>query len=60
MAASYKQAISWIVLNDDTSDIEQTGIGTVTMALVADIFGKDDEKVMADIKRAKEKFENEK
>lgn len=51
--ASYRKAIRWIADNDDTSDIN-TGInpvGTVTMALVADLFGKTDAQVRHDILR---------
>lgn len=56
--ATYKQAIRWIVHNDDISQIED-GI-TVTAALIADLFKKDDQKVIKDILNydRKLKYEN--
>jgi hypothetical protein len=47
--ASYKEAIAWMALNDDTEWAENGDPQSVTAALVADIFGKDDEKVRTDL-----------
>lgn len=44
----YKQAIAWIVLNEDLSFLSEDTL-SVTAALVADVFGKTDDKVRADI-----------
>lgn len=51
--ARYRDAIEWIVRNDDVSDIGEADdpLPTVTMALTADLFGKDDETVFRDITR---------
>lgn len=49
--ASYKQAIAWMVENDDTEWV----LGdpqSVTAALVADLFGKDDDTVRRDLFKA--------
>jgi hypothetical protein len=55
MAATYKRAIKWIVDNDDVTDIDFAI--TPTGALVADMFGKTDEKVITDIKKEIKKKE---
>lgn len=49
---SYRRALDWIIENDDTCflDDEDATI-SVTGALVADMFGKDDETVIRDLKR---------
>ncbi len=52
----YKFAINWIVNHDDVTNLSFTG--TPTMALVADLFQKTDEKVMEDVKRVVEKNGN--
>lgn len=49
---SYREAILWIVLNDDTQWVDDASPISVTAVLVADLFGKSDECVRADIKRA--------
>lgn len=51
--ATYKQAIAWMVANDDTewataTDEDQRTI-SITGALVADLFDKSDEQIRADI-----------
>ena len=51
--ASYRQAIRWIVLNDDTAWLEDgNGSISVTAALVADLFRKTDYEVTADLRAA--------
>lgn len=49
--ASYKQAIEWMVDNDDTEWVEADP-HSVTAALVADLFGKTDIQVRLDIIKA--------
>lgn len=49
MRASYRAAILWMAENDDTDWVDNGGPGSVTAALVADLFGKDDAKVRADL-----------
>lgn len=54
--ASYKAAIRWMADNDDTDWTRHDpgsgpGALSVTAALVADLFGKEDEAVRADLKR---------
>lgn len=46
--ASYKQAIEWMVENDDT-DWVLGDPQSVTAALVADLFGKSDDQVRKDL-----------
>lgn len=54
--ASYRHAISWIALNDDTEWLnDEYGSCSVTAALVADLFGVTDDKVTADLRRFLEK-----
>lgn len=53
MNISYKRAIEWIALNDDVTDIDFAP--TPTSALIADLFGKEDETVVKDIKNYIEK-----
>ena len=51
---SYSRAIRWIVLNDDCEwllDKDRPAV-SVTAALVADMFGKTDEEVMAALRKA--------
>lgn len=52
--ATYKQAIEWIALNDDTDFLDDTEVDTisVTASMVADLFSKDDETVVRDLRRA--------
>ena len=58
--ASYRAAIAWMVLNDDTEWVDNGDPQSVTAALVADLFGKDDDKVLQDLKRLKAKLHKEK
>lgn len=58
--ARYRDAIDWIVWNDDTSWLTDAhGSTSVTAALVADLFGKDDATVARDLQRAVEKAERD-
>ena len=60
MRARYLDAIDWIAGNDDTRwlsdpppDLDDpTPVLSVTAALVADLFGKRDAQVIADLKKA--------
>jgi hypothetical protein len=54
--ASYREAIQWIVANDDTEWLhDEHGHPSVTAALVADIFDVDIEKVQKDLRREEQK-----
>ena len=56
--STYKKAIEWIVANDDVTEV--TGLrspSTVTMALVADVFGKSDRQVKRDVLDVKLRME---
>lgn len=58
MRASYRHAVQWIALNDDTTDLRaEDPVATVTVCLVADLFGKSEEAVIADVVRYLEKQE---
>lgn len=55
--ARYRDAIEWIAHNDDTEWAENDpdeacGTTSVTAALVADLFGKDDQQVRKDVRAA--------
>lgn len=50
---SYRRAIAWIIDNDDTDWLEDDEpIISVSAVLVADMFGKEDAQVIADLRRA--------
>lgn len=61
--ARYKDAIEWIALFDDTSEIDNpfeepevlTLFAPVSVVLVADLFNKDVEEVITDIRKFLEK-----
>jgi hypothetical protein len=59
--ARYKDAIWWIVANDDTEFLndEEPSL-SVSAVLVADLFEKDDEVVLADLRKEKERQLKEK
>lgn len=58
-AIGYKAALDWIINNDDTEWLEDDEpIISVTAAFVADIYDVDQNKVVADLKRRKEKNDN--
>lgn len=48
----YREAIRWMVDNDDTEWVDVDDPGSVTAALVADLFGVSDERVRDDLRRA--------
>jgi hypothetical protein len=51
--ASYQSAIDWIASNDDNEWLgDEFGSPSVTLSLVADIFGRDTETATRDLKRA--------
>ena len=48
----YREALRWIIFNDDTSWLtDEYGSLSVTAALVADLFGVSDERIIKDLKR---------
>jgi hypothetical protein len=54
--ASYSNAIFWMAANDDTEWVNEdpaTALGSpsVTASLTADLFGRTEEEVRADLKR---------
>lgn len=50
---TYRDAIDWIALNDDTDWLDdEEGSESVTLALVADVFGRTVEEATADLRRA--------
>lgn len=52
----YRAALRWLVVNDDTEWLdEEFGSPSVTLLLLADIFGKDAEKATADLRRLRER-----
>jgi hypothetical protein len=50
---SYRDALEWIALNDDTSFMEDADnvIPSVSVSFVADIWDKDVNKVIKDLRR---------
>jgi hypothetical protein len=51
--ARYRDAIDWIALNDDTEWLDdEHGAFSVTLALVADLFGKSMDEATADLRKA--------
>lgn len=53
--AAYGTAIAWIVENDDTEWLDAEDgevIPSVTASLVADLFARSDDEVIADLRRA--------
>lgn len=55
---SYASAIEWIALNDDTQFLnEPSGCESVSLALVADVFGRDIDEALADLRRALKRIE---
>ena len=50
--ARYQDAIAWVVGNDDTEFLnDDDPMLSVTASLVADLFHKTDDEVLADIRR---------
>jgi hypothetical protein len=54
VARPYKDAIYWLARNDDCDWLED-GVGalSVSAGLVADMYGRTDDEVKADLKRAR-------
>lgn len=51
---SYNRAVRWIAYNDNDAELDQAAIEEyVTVALIADLFGKSTEKVAADVFRVR-------
>lgn len=58
--ARYRDAVEWIVQNDDTSEISNpfeepatlAMFAPVTVVMVADLFNKDVEEVIVDVQKA--------
>jgi len=58
--ASYRVAVWWIARNDDTSFLDRDSeTGSVTVALVADLFGRTDEEVIQDVRKEVAKLAQE-
>lgn len=55
----YREAIRWMVENDDTEWVNEDCGPSVTAALVADMFGVDDARVCADLVKALTKFRSD-
>lgn len=54
MKLGYKAALQWLIDNDDTERLDdEFGCISVTASLVADIYGKTDEKVTEDLRKRK-------
>ena len=53
----YKFAVAWIALNDSPADkaTAETVAGYVSVALVADIYGKEQDRVAQDVANYREK-----
>jgi hypothetical protein len=55
MKMGYKAALQWLLDNDDTEWLDdEFGSISVTACLVADIYNKDQDKVIADLRKRKE------
>lgn len=53
VAISYKNAIQWLVNNDDTEFLRDDEPQlSVSASLVADIYGRGDSEVIADLRKA--------
>lgn len=53
---SYRDAVAWVADNDDSETLDvETVRSYVTVALVADLFGVEQEKVAADVVKFREK-----
>lgn len=48
----YRAALDWIILNDDIEWLEdEDGVISVTAVMVADIYNKNPDKVVTDLKK---------
>lgn len=55
---SYRKAIEWILAYDDTEFLNDADpIISVTGSMVADLFGVDTDKVIADLLKLREKYQ---
>lgn len=52
-AIPYKDALAWVIDNDDTEWLDENDPISVTACLVADIYGRTEEEVRADLLRTK-------
>jgi hypothetical protein len=51
---TYNRAVRWIAYNDNDAELDQAAIEEyITVALVADLFGKSTESVAADVFRVR-------
>lgn len=54
--AGYREAIAWVAANDDPSTVDPELVhGAVTVGFVADLFGVDQDQVVADVVKLREK-----
>jgi hypothetical protein len=54
--ASYRFAVEWIALNDEPTERDPEMVASlISTALIADLFGKPQEKVAADVIRYRKK-----
>lgn len=54
---SYCEAIHWIIANDDCDWLDdEYGSISVTAALVADLFGVDDERVKRNLRKTRDRL----
>lgn len=54
--ASYREAIRWVVYNDDTDWLDDDEpVVSVTVSLIADIFDVTHDKIIADLRREMKK-----
>jgi len=54
---SYRDAIDWIAQNDDTEWLDNPdGVESVTLSLVADVFGRTLNEATRDLRRALARF----
>lgn len=54
----YKECLDWLLNNDDTQFLDdQYGLPSVTVCFLADIFNKDQSKVVQDLRNRREKRE---
>lgn len=51
----YRASLDWLLDNDDTDWLDEDCGPSVTLALLADIFGVDQDKAVADLRRRRDK-----
>jgi hypothetical protein len=54
----YREAVEWLVMNDDCEWLDDHDYGhiSVSAALVRDLFGIEDERLFADMRRLRSKL----